>query len=223
MVDGAPPIGWDAASHYLVVPVLLVIAQYISSAIISPPVDPNNENAGTQKAILGLLPLMIGWFALNVPSGLRLYYLSNTVLTSATQVFLRKLGGADLKDFDLGPIDLGKARRSGVSASAASSSSSMASTDGEAGAAAAGAEGGVGGPEAGGNGAEGAVLASVGAGGEVAEVAAAPAVPAINRRCKRRRWSGAAGVGGAPASTRQPLPLSVAFWACLRLLCEPKC
>ena len=40
-----------------------------------------------------LLPLMVGWFSLNVPSGLSLYYFSNTVLTSAQQVFLRKLGG----------------------------------------------------------------------------------------------------------------------------------
>ena len=41
-----------------------------------------------------LLPLMVGWFALNLPSGLGLYYLSNTVLTTGQQVFLRKLGGA---------------------------------------------------------------------------------------------------------------------------------
>lgn len=36
---------------------------------------------------------MIGWFSLNLPSGLGLYYLSNTVLTTAQQIYLRKLGG----------------------------------------------------------------------------------------------------------------------------------
>jgi YidC/Oxa1 family membrane protein insertase len=36
---------------------------------------------------------MIGWFALNVPSGLSLYYFSNTVLTATQQVYLKKLGG----------------------------------------------------------------------------------------------------------------------------------
>ena len=37
---------------------------------------------------------MVGWFALNVPSGLSLYYFANTIFTSAVQIWLRKLGGA---------------------------------------------------------------------------------------------------------------------------------
>jgi YidC/Oxa1 family membrane protein insertase len=37
-VDGAPPIGWDDASRYLILPVLMVVAQWISSSIITPPV-----------------------------------------------------------------------------------------------------------------------------------------------------------------------------------------
>lgn len=85
LVDGAPPIGWDAAAPYLVLPVLLVLAQYASSTIISP-VDPNAENANTQRVLIYLLPLSIGWFALNVPSGLSLYYFANTFFTSAQQV-----------------------------------------------------------------------------------------------------------------------------------------
>lgn len=36
---------------------------------------------------------MIGWFALNVPSGLSLYYFSNTFFTTAIMVYLKKLGG----------------------------------------------------------------------------------------------------------------------------------
>lgn len=44
-----------------------------------------------------LLPLMIGWFSLNVPSGLSLYYLSNTVLTAAVMIYLKKLGGATVR------------------------------------------------------------------------------------------------------------------------------
>ena len=50
-VDGAPPIGWDTALRYLAIPIALVIAQYISSAIIAPPVDPNAENQKVQKAL----------------------------------------------------------------------------------------------------------------------------------------------------------------------------
>ena len=38
LVDGAPPIGWADAAKYMVLPVLLVAAQFASSAIISPPI-----------------------------------------------------------------------------------------------------------------------------------------------------------------------------------------
>ncbi len=44
-VDNAPPIGWDEASRYLVLPVLLVVAQFVSSAIITPPPDPEDDSA----------------------------------------------------------------------------------------------------------------------------------------------------------------------------------
>ena len=84
-VDGAPPIGWSEATPYLVLPVLLVLAQYASTAIISP-IDPNQEGARTQRILLTVLPLTFSWIALSVPSGLSLYYLSNSVFTSALQV-----------------------------------------------------------------------------------------------------------------------------------------
>lgn len=114
LVDGAPPIGWDAAKPYLVLPLLLILCQYISSSVISPPIDPNAENANTQRALYTFLPLMVGWFALNVPSGLGLYYLSNTVMTTLIQVWLRKLGGADVQINELGPITkVGTGRRMG--------------------------------------------------------------------------------------------------------------
>lgn len=94
-VDGHPPIGWDDASRYMVLPVLLVVFQFVSTAIISPPVQQEEEekNGALQKALTIGLPFMVGWFALNLPAGLSLYYFSNITLTSAQQIWLRKLGG----------------------------------------------------------------------------------------------------------------------------------
>ncbi|KAK9867480.1 hypothetical protein WJX84_010454 [Apatococcus fuscideae] len=115
--DGVPPVGWGPASRYLVLPVLLVVAQWVSSALISPPVDPKDENNRTQQLLIAFLPLITGWFALNVPSGLSLYYFANSVITTGQQVWLRKLGGASAIAFDLGPIEVGKARRTGEIAS----------------------------------------------------------------------------------------------------------
>lgn len=71
------------------------------------------------------LPLMVGWFSLNLPAGLSLYYFSNTAFTSGQQIFLRKLGGAKLAEYDLGPIELGKARRTGETADSSMDTSSM--------------------------------------------------------------------------------------------------
>ena len=49
LVDGQPPIGWDDASRYLVLPVLLVLFQYVSSAAIAPPPDPNQVSRGAHQ------------------------------------------------------------------------------------------------------------------------------------------------------------------------------
>jgi hypothetical protein len=46
---GAPPIGWHDAACYCALPAALVVAQWISSSIISPPVDPEAKNAGVNK------------------------------------------------------------------------------------------------------------------------------------------------------------------------------
>jgi YidC/Oxa1 family membrane protein insertase len=57
-VDGAPPIGWHDAVSYLILPVLLIISQWASQKLVTPP---NNDPAQQQtQAILGFLPLMIG-------------------------------------------------------------------------------------------------------------------------------------------------------------------
>lgn len=89
LVDGAPPIGWHDAASYLVLPVLLVVSQFASQKIMQPnqSTDPSQASA---NAILKFLPFMIGWFSLNVPSGLTLYWLVNNVLTTAQTVYLRQ-------------------------------------------------------------------------------------------------------------------------------------
>ncbi|KAL5719095.1 hypothetical protein ACHQM5_011920 [Ranunculus cassubicifolius] len=48
----------------------------------------------TSQALTKVLPLMIGNFALSVPSGLSLYWLTNNILSTTQQVWLQKLGGA---------------------------------------------------------------------------------------------------------------------------------
>ncbi|CAK9194953.1 unnamed protein product [Sphagnum troendelagicum] len=114
-VDGAPPLGWSDTAAYLVLPVLLIVSQYISMQLMQPPqsADPSQKNT---QLILKFLPLMIGYFSLSVPSGLSLYWFTNNILSTAQQVYLRQLGGAKpVVDKDAGGIiSAGQAKRSSL-------------------------------------------------------------------------------------------------------------
>ncbi len=112
-VDGHPPLGWHDTAAYLVLPVLLVISQYVSMELMKPPQtdDPSQKNT---LLVLKFLPLMIGYFSLSVPSGLSIYWFTNNVLSTAQQVWLRKLGGAKpvVNEDASGIITAGRAKRS---------------------------------------------------------------------------------------------------------------
>jgi len=105
MQDGQPPLGWHDTVAYLVLPVLLVVSQYVSMELMKPPQVNHNPlkkknffsllnflskhfqdlivfywqtDDPTQKntlLVFKFLPLMIGYFSLSVPSGLSIYWL----------------------------------------------------------------------------------------------------------------------------------------------------
>jgi len=105
-VDGHPPLGWHDTLCYLVLPVLLVISQYVSTALLTPKTDDPAQQQS--QAILKFLPLMIGWFSLNVPSGLGLYWLTNNVVTTATTLLVRRsVGEVQLVGAGTGPVSAG--------------------------------------------------------------------------------------------------------------------
>ncbi|GAB4824378.1 Inner membrane protein PPF-1, chloroplastic [Ancistrocladus abbreviatus] len=111
-VDGHPPLGWHDTAAYLVLPILLVVSQYVSMELMKPPqTDPAQKNT---LLVLKFLPLMIGYFSLSVPSGLSIYWFTNNVLSTAQQVWLRKLGGAKpvVNESASGIITAGQAKRS---------------------------------------------------------------------------------------------------------------
>jgi YidC/Oxa1 family membrane protein insertase len=96
LVDGAPPVGWHDALAYLALPALLVVSQFASQKIMQPATANADPSAASANAILKFLPFMVGWFSLNVPSGLTLYWLVNNVLTTAQTVYLRNSVAAPL-------------------------------------------------------------------------------------------------------------------------------
>ncbi|KAM7496566.1 hypothetical protein LguiA_020980 [Lonicera macranthoides] len=113
-VDGHPPLGWHDTAAYLVLPVLLVVSQFVSMELMKPPQtdDPAQKNT---LLVFKFLPLMIGYFSLSVPSGLSIYWFTNNVLSTAQQVWLRKGGGASpaVSENANGIISAGRAKRLG--------------------------------------------------------------------------------------------------------------
>ncbi|RCV24665.1 hypothetical protein SEVIR_5G101800v4 [Setaria viridis] len=112
-VDGHPPLGWHDTICYLVLPVLLVASQFVSMEIMKPP-QSDDPSQKTSLLVLKFLPFMIGYFSLSVPSGLSIYWFTNNVLSTAQQVWLRKMGGAKpaVSEGGSGIITAGRAKRS---------------------------------------------------------------------------------------------------------------
>jgi len=87
-VDGVPSLGWADTTAYLFLPVFLVVSQFASMQIMQPPPGPDGK-APDQPAVLKFLPLMIGWFSLNVPAALCIYWVANNLITTSTTVLIR--------------------------------------------------------------------------------------------------------------------------------------
>ena len=79
--DFTPSLGWEQTLPFLTIPVFLVISQSISQKLLQPPsADPSQE---TSNAVLKFLPLLIGWFSLNVPAALGVYWVANNLVSTA--------------------------------------------------------------------------------------------------------------------------------------------
>lgn len=87
-VDGAPSLGWDDTIAFLILPVFLVISQFVSMELMQPP-KTGDDAQQQSNAVLKFLPLMIGWFSLNVPAALCIYWVTNNIVTTATSLFIR--------------------------------------------------------------------------------------------------------------------------------------
>ena len=92
-VDGVPRLGWEDTLAYLTIPVILVCTQTLSLQLLGSfdAIDDGKDESKNVATALRLLPLMIGWFAMNAPSGLGLYWVFNNVLTTISTVTVKKL------------------------------------------------------------------------------------------------------------------------------------
>jgi len=80
--NGVPSLGWEETGAFLLIPVVLVISQFVSMEMMS-------TKDQEQPAVLKVLPLMIGFFSLSVPAALGIYWLANNIITTALSMQIR--------------------------------------------------------------------------------------------------------------------------------------
>jgi YidC/Oxa1 family membrane protein insertase len=86
-----PSVGWGTAAAFLVLPVLTVISQIIVQKMMTPP-NPDSQQASMNQ-MMTLMPLMFGFFALQVPQGLTLYWVTSNIFSLIQQYFVTGWGG----------------------------------------------------------------------------------------------------------------------------------
>ncbi len=86
-----PAVGWVDAVAYLILPVLTVVTQIIVQKMTVTP-SPDPQQASMNQMML-LMPFMFGFFALQVPQGLVLYWVTSNIFSLIQQYFITGWGG----------------------------------------------------------------------------------------------------------------------------------
>jgi YidC/Oxa1 family membrane protein insertase len=107
-VDGlpVPPLGWETTLAFLIMPVVLVVLQGITMQILQPPMDDSmgeEEKEQLQKTqlVFKFLPLLIGFFSLQVPAGLTIYWFTSNVFTLSQSLAVRAYFAANPPEIEL--------------------------------------------------------------------------------------------------------------------------
>ena len=91
---------------FLIMPVVLVIQQSFTMSVLAPPVDENQsekekEDFEKSQRVLKFLPLMIGYFSLQVPAGLTIYWFCSNTFTLLQSVTVKQYYKANPPDIEL--------------------------------------------------------------------------------------------------------------------------
>jgi len=77
-------------AHMNILPVMMVVMMFFQQKIQGAAAAMSPEQASQQKMMLVAMPVFFGFLFYNMPSGLVLYWLTNTILMTGEQLFLKK-------------------------------------------------------------------------------------------------------------------------------------
>lgn len=105
-VDGVPSMGWEGTLPFLIMPVVLVLMQSATMQVLQPPPDDSQseeeqEQMQSTQKILKFLPLMIGFFSLQVPAGLTIYWFTSNLFTVSQSLIIRGYYAANPPEINL--------------------------------------------------------------------------------------------------------------------------
>ena len=107
-IDGVatPPLGWETTLSFMIMPVVLVLLQSVTMQILQPPMDDNlseeeKENLKTSQTVIKFLPLLIGFFSLQVPAGLTIYWFASNLFTVTQSLTVRAYFAANPPKIEL--------------------------------------------------------------------------------------------------------------------------
>jgi YidC/Oxa1 family membrane protein insertase len=101
-----PSMGWETTLAYLAMPLTLVVLQSITLKALQPPVDENmgqeeKEQMEKSTGFLKFLPLLIGFFSLQVPAGLTIYWFTSNIFTLSQSLAVRAYFAANPPKIEL--------------------------------------------------------------------------------------------------------------------------
>jgi len=103
-----PSLGWETTLAFLVMPVVLVLGQSLTMSVLSPPMDDSanmsDEERGTMEntqRVLKFLPLLTGFFSLQVPAGLTIYWFASNFFSLAQSLAVKSYYKANPPEIEL--------------------------------------------------------------------------------------------------------------------------
>jgi YidC/Oxa1 family membrane protein insertase len=108
-IDGSlpvPSLGWETTIGFLIMPIVLVLLQTVTMRTLQPPPDENSsaeerESLEKTQGALKFLPLLIGFFSLQVPAGLTIYWFTSNLFTLSQSLAVKAYFAANPPEIEL--------------------------------------------------------------------------------------------------------------------------